>query len=76
VDLNRGRENITNTEEGTSESMFLSCQVTEEASNSHDLWLLDSGCNNHMTCNKYLFSSLDSSVTSQIKLGDDYKKKL
>jgi hypothetical protein len=76
ADLNRGRENVTNTEEGTSESMFFSCQVTEEASNNHDLWLLDSGCNNHMTGNKDLFSSLDSSVTSQIKLGDDYQKKV
>jgi transposase InsO family protein len=75
-DLNRGRENVTNTEEGTSESMFFSCQVTEEASNNHDLWLLDSGCNNHMTGNKDFFSSLDSSVTSQIKLGDDYQKKV
>ena len=36
---------------------------------------MDSGCDNHMTGNKYFFSSLDSSVTSQIKLGDDYQKK-
>jgi len=35
--LNRGRANVTNTEEGTFESMFLSCQVIEEGSNSHDL---------------------------------------
>jgi hypothetical protein len=75
-DLNRGRANVTNIEEGTSESMFFSCQVTEEARNSHDLWLLDSGCNNHMTSNKDLFSNLDNSVTSQIKLGDDYQKKV
>ena len=29
-----------------------------------------------MTCNKDLFSSLDSSVISQIKMGDDYQKKV
>ena len=51
--------------------MFLSYhQATEEHYNS-DLWLLDSGCSNHMTGNKSLFSSLDSSVMMNIKLGDD-----
>jgi hypothetical protein len=56
--------------------MFFSCQVTEEESKSDDLWLMDSGCINHMTGKKDLISSLDSSVTSQIKLGDDYQKKV
>jgi len=28
-----------------------------------------------MTCNKYLFLGLNSSVTSQIKLRDDYQRK-
>jgi hypothetical protein len=73
--LNRGRENVIDGKEGTFESMFFSCQVTEEERNNHDLLLLDSGYNNHMTCNKKLFTSLDSSVTSQIKMGDDYQKK-
>lgn len=67
--MNKGRENVTNANEGTSELMFLSCQETQEARN-YDLWLLDSGCNNHMTSNKKLFSSLDNSVKSEIKLGD------
>jgi hypothetical protein len=71
--MNRGKENVNNTEEETSESMFFSCQVTEQENNNHDLWLLDSGCNNHMTGNKHLFTSLDSSVTYQIKLGYDYQ---
>jgi hypothetical protein len=35
--MNMGRENVTNTEEGTSKSMFFSCQVTEEERNIHDL---------------------------------------
>ena len=50
--------------------MFLSYQTTEENYSSY-LWLLDSGCNNHMTGNKSLFSSLDSPVITNIKLGDD-----
>ena len=50
--------------------MFLSYQAIEEHRSS-DIWLLDNGCNNHMTCNKSLFSSLDSSVIANIKLGDD-----
>ena len=50
--------------------MFLSYQATKDHCNS-DLWLLDSGCSNHMTGNKSLFSSLDSYVVTNIKLGDD-----
>ena len=51
--------------------MFLSYQATKEHCSS-DLWLLDRGCGNHMTGNKLLFSSLDSSVVTNIKLGDDF----
>ena len=50
--------------------VFLSYQATQEHC-SLDLWLLDSGCSNHMTGNKSLFSSLDSTVIMNIKLGDD-----
>ena len=38
---------------------------------SKDVWFLDSGCSNHMTENKELFSNLDDSVKSKIKLGND-----
>ena len=34
--------------------------------------LLDSGCSNYMTGNKSLFSSLDSSVVTNTKIGDDF----
>ena len=37
-----------------------------------NLWPLDNGCNNHMTTNKSLFCSLDSSVITNIKLGDEF----
>ena len=49
--------------------MFLSCHVTNKDL-PRDQWLLDSGCSNHMTGNKMLFSSLDCSVITEIKLGD------
>ena len=51
--------------------MFLSYQATEGHCSS-DLWLLDSGYNNHMTGNKSLFSCLDSSVVTNINLGDEF----
>jgi hypothetical protein len=49
--------------------MFLSCHNTEEQ--HKDILLLDSGCNNHMETNKYLLSCIDSSISSDITLGND-----
>jgi hypothetical protein len=40
-----------------------------------DLWLLDNECNNHMTCNKELISSIDTSIKFEITLGDDSQVK-
>ena len=51
--------------------MFLSYQPIEEHYNL-DLWLLDSGCTNHIISNSSVFSSLDSFVITNIKLGDDF----
>ena len=49
--------------------MFLSCHKTKEQ--HKDLWLLNNGCNNHMTSNKDLLSCIDSSISSNITLGND-----
>jgi len=49
--------------------MFLSCHVIDKDLPKDQL-LLDSGCNNHMTCNKMLSSSLDCPAINEIKLGD------
>ena len=38
--------------------------------------VLDSACNNNMTRNKELFSSLDTSIQSEVKLGNDSKVKV
>ena len=37
----------------------------------HDIWCLDSGCNNHMTGNLNLFSSLDNSFQTDVTLGNN-----
>ena len=38
--------------------------------------VLDSACSNHMIGNKELFSSLDTSIQSKVKLGNDCKVKV
>lgn len=57
--------------QGNSKTMLFSCQSIEECERM-DLWLLDSACSNHMTSNKSLFSRLDVSVKTKVKLGDGY----
>jgi hypothetical protein len=52
------------------ETMFYSCHATTEPTDS-DVWMLDSGCSNHMTGNKDPFLSFDSTVKNKVKLGDD-----
>jgi hypothetical protein len=64
-----GRAHVSNHTGETSGGMFLSCHKTEEQ--PRDLWLLESGCNNHMTGNKELLSCIDSSISSDITLGND-----
>jgi hypothetical protein len=53
--------------------MFLSCHRIEEQHKY--LWLLDNGCNNHMNGNKYLLSCIDSSISSDMTLGNDSQVK-
>ena len=50
-------------------SMFLACNNMHESSNK--VWLLDSGCSNHMTCNKNLVTNLDQFVTTEINSGTE-----
>ena len=50
--------------------MFLSCHNTKNQ--PKNLWLLDSGCSNHMIGNKELLSCIDSSISSDITHGNDY----
>ena len=49
--------------------MFITCHVAQESSS--DIWFLDSGCSNHMIRNRDIFESLDTSIKSKLKLGND-----
>ena len=60
---------ISHHEGENSDGMFLSCHKTEEQ--PKDLRLLDSGCSNHMKSNKELLACIDSSISSDITLGND-----
>ena len=47
--------------------MSLACNTMHESSDK--VWLLDSGCSNHMTCNKNLVTNLDQLVKTEVNLG-------
>ena len=48
-------------------SMFLACNTMHAPSDK--VWLLDSGCSNHMTGNKDLVANLDVSVKTTGGMG-------
>jgi hypothetical protein len=54
--------------------MLISYHTSEEG-HTKELWLLDSGCNNHMIGNKELISSIDTSIKFEITLDDDSQVK-
>ena len=47
----------------------IECNVVQES--PHDIWYLDSGYSNHMTGNLNLFSNLDTSVKTDVTLGNN-----
>ena len=47
----------------------IECNFVQES--PHDIWYLDLGCNNHMSGNLNLFSSLDNSVQTDVTLGNN-----
>ena len=38
-----------------------------------DVWFVDSGCSNHMCGERSMFSSLDTTFTHNVKLGNNHK---
>ena len=61
VDVNMGNGNNVTT--------FIMCNVGEEG--RLEVWYLDSGCSNHMSGNETLFSFIDKSFKSKIKMSDN-----
>ena len=64
VDQGNQRANVST--ENTN-SMFLAFHTMHEPSDN--VWLLDSGCNNHMTGNKIFVANMDRYVKTKVKLG-------
>lgn len=55
-------------EKQTEANLFLTCLDTNQIRD--DVWLLDSGCSNHMTGVKDIFKCIDDSTKIQVQLGD------
>eukprot|EP00253_Pinus_taeda_P027966 PITA_27966 len=66
VDQGNQRANVTTK---STDSIFLACHTMHEPSAS--VWLLDSGCSNHMIGNKNLVANFDQYVKTEVKLGTD-----
>ncbi|GKV36596.1 hypothetical protein SLEP1_g44708 [Rubroshorea leprosula] len=54
------------------EKLFMASKVEKNcvATVNGDLWLIDSGCTNHMTPNLSIFKSIDKSYSSKVRLGN------
>ena len=72
--MNREKTHFTNENQpNTSEknTILITCNVAQES--SKEVWFLDSGCSNHMSGSKEIFSVIDESVKSEVKLGNDHQ---
>ena len=72
--MNRQKAHFTNeSQPNTSEenTILITCNVAQES--SKEVWFLDSGCSNHMSGSKEIFSVIDESVKSEVKLGNDHQ---
>ena len=68
-DSGKHNSNYSITSEKFEGSLFLTCNTTKEISSN--VWLIDSGCSNHMTRNRNLITNLNDSVNTEVKLGID-----
>uniref|UniRef100_A0A5B7B4M6 Retrovirus-related Pol polyprotein from transposon TNT 1-94 n=1 Tax=Davidia involucrata TaxID=16924 RepID=A0A5B7B4M6_DAVIN len=64
---NQQQANFSEEKEGEG-NLFYACQSASEHKN--DVWYLDSGCSNHMTGDKSIFLDMDTSINSQVRMGN------
>ena len=65
---NQQQANVSGEKEDDYAVFYANCQVANE--NNSIAWLLDSGCSNHMTGDNTIFTKIDESITTQVKLGN------
>ncbi|KAF2318983.1 hypothetical protein GH714_012165 [Hevea brasiliensis] len=58
------------------DELLLMAYVELHEAKRSDAWFLDSGCSNHMCGNKSMFSSLDTTFTHSVKLGNNTRMKV
>ena len=69
VEHGKQNSNVTDTSKNNEDSLFLTCLTTHEIPN--DLWVLDSGYNNHMTGNRSIVANIDESIRTEVKVSTD-----
>ena len=57
--------------EANDEEEFLFMTSSNLVDSAKEVWYVDNGCSNHMTGDRSKFKSLDESVKSQVRLGDN-----
>ncbi|KZV16959.1 hypothetical protein F511_33103, partial [Dorcoceras hygrometricum] len=55
------------------DEVLLMAYVELQGTRRGDVWFVDSGCSNHMCGERGMFSSLDTSFTHNVKLGNNHK---
>ena len=55
------------------EEVLLMAYVELQGTRRGDVWFVDSGCSNHMCGERSMFSSLDTTFTHNVKLGNNHK---
>ncbi|KAK9740343.1 hypothetical protein RND81_03G028000 [Saponaria officinalis] len=63
----QAKENVC--DNGTFEDhLFIACQAS--LGSNKDVWQIDSGCTNHMTNNRSMFTDIDTSMNTPVRMGD------
>ncbi|KAL5724118.1 hypothetical protein ACHQM5_007419 [Ranunculus cassubicifolius] len=69
ANLQKGKGAKSNFAEVEEETLLLACHNRDETQSN--IWYIDTGCSNHMTGDKSIFSNLDESFQTSVKFGDN-----